>query len=77
MQPTQTSGYPCSEDDAEAHFDAIGDTGDGYYSLGRLYEVECIWCGMQFAARTKRDAVALYRIHEDTLRTQLAAESGR
>lgn len=64
----------CEPDNAEAHFDAIGDTGEGYAKMGRLYVVRCIWCDRQFTGSSKKFAIARYREHEDELRRKLRDE---
>lgn len=51
------------------HADASADTGTSHYALGRMYVVACEWCRCTFLAPTKRDAMALFRIHEREMLT--------
>lgn len=58
--------------DAQWHVDASGDTGTSHILAGRLYIVQCEWCPEAFAARTKAEAVAMFREHEDAIMAQTA-----
>jgi hypothetical protein len=48
------------------HIDAWADTGDGYEATRSApgWRIRCLWCDWERYARLKRDAVALYNIHE-------------
>lgn len=50
--------------DAQWHQDAMGDTGTSHTMPGRLYVVQCEWCPAAFAARTRDEALSMFREHE-------------
>ena len=55
---------PGDLDEHDWHQTATADTGTSHTLPGRLYVVQCEWCSNAFAARTKVEALALFRTHE-------------
>lgn len=49
------------------HQAAIDDTGFSHNLPGRLYIVQCEWCPEAFAAKTKAEALAMFRVHEQQM----------
>ncbi|WP_009473850.1 hypothetical protein [Rhodococcus sp. JVH1] len=64
-------GQATAIDNAQRHLDAWADTADGYRTLGRRHVLQCLWCDKYFGGRTKAEALARYRKHEDQLRAEL------
>lgn len=52
---------------ARWHEAAIADTGDSYLSMTRAAVVQCLWCDEVFIAKTVREAVVMFRAHEDKM----------
>lgn len=48
----------------EYHQASVADTGTSHTLPGRLYVVQCEWCPDAFAAKTKAEAMSLFRQHE-------------
>jgi len=57
------------------HQSAIGDTHTSHTLPGRLYVVQCEWCPEAFAAHTKAEAMAMFRVHEAEMTELDAADA--
>ena len=58
---------PSDFTDEDWHADASADTGTSHTLPGRVFLVQCEWCPKAFAARTKAEAMAMFREHESTM----------
>lgn len=62
-------------EDADWHQAASGDTGTSHTLPGRLYIVQCEWCPEAFAAKTKGEAMDMFRAHEDSMLNPVSVPS--
>ena len=59
---------------AEWHRAAMADTGTSHMKLARAAVVQCEWCDEVFIAATMREAMAMFRTHEEAMVADIPSE---